>query len=215
MTMNLLILSGAVACLVFGNGCSTVSKVASHFPRGMESSVKTNNPEQMRIATEAAVFQPVVRVDFPQFAGLQTPLAGGRRQRSNSDEKPVSLPQFTPVKVLSNNGRYAMVQIKTGERGFVPAACIATESAIMAAAKPAEPAHNIGAGIDPASGLPYGSQALYVPSMDASDAPVDEAMLNNIDSIPLPESEMKGPETPEASDVDGVVLRSTNLPATP
>ncbi len=157
----------------------------------------------MRIATETAGFQPMKRVDFPQFAGLQTPLAGNNRQRTNTSAQPLSLPRFTPVRVLSNNGHYAFVQIKNGQRGFVPSACIATESAILASAQPATPVMATGPSSEEA-------RALYVPSMDATDAPVDQAMLNNIDSIPLPESEKMATPDPEAQEVDGVVLRSSN-----
>ena len=199
-------------CLASGwlgfSGCSSVSKMASNFSESRKSAGQKHNPEQMRIATETAGFQPLMRVDYPQFAGLQTPLTGNNRQRSTTAGQPLSLPRFTPVKVLSNNGHYALVQIKNGQRGFIPSACIATESAILASAKPATPVRATGPS-------PEEARALYLPSMDAADAPVDQAMLNNIDSIPLPESEKKTIPDPEAQEVDGVVLRTVNTPTNP
>ena len=164
----------------------------------------------MRVTTDSVQFQPMTRVEVPQFAGLQTPLVGGSRRRAQDTERTTTLARFTPVKVLSTNGRSSLIQLANGERGFVPAASIATESTILATAKPAEPARPLYSNtmpIDPTTGLPYDSRALYVPRMDASDAPVDAAMLNNVDSIPLPESERSTVKKPEAQNIDGVLIR--------
>ncbi len=195
--LSLFLLSAAVSF----NGCSTVSKMAANLSDKKKADELGRNPEQMRISTDAALFQPIVRVDVPQFAGLQTPLVGGSRQRSSASEHSITLSRFTPVKVISNNGRNALVQIANGQRGFIPAACIASESAILATAQPATP-------VQPMTN----PQDLYVPTMDTGDAPVDEAMLNNIDSIPLPESEKHTPQHPEGQDVDGIVIRSPSTP---
>lgn len=200
------------ASFAFG-GCSSMSKVAKDFSAKRKAEGLVHNPDQMRISTENAIFQPIVRVDVPQFTGLQTPLVGGNRLRNNTIPRVINLPQFTAVKVLSNNGRQALVEIKSGERGYVPASCIASESAILATAQPAipvQPLYGNNMPINPATGLPYDPQALYLPTMDAGDTPVDAAMLNNIDSIPLPESEQSTQQNPEAQYVDGILLRNTN-----
>ncbi|MEO7933081.1 MAG: hypothetical protein ABIT76_07975 [Chthoniobacterales bacterium] len=204
--LSLVLLSAALSF----TGCSTVSKMAANLSDKKKADELGRNPEQMRISTDAAIFQPVVRVDVPQFAGLQTPLVGGSRQRGSANDHSITLPRFTPVKVLSNNGRNALVQIASGQRGFIPAACIASESEILASAQPAIP-------VQPAAN----PQDLYVPQIDTGDAPVDQAMLNNIDSIPLPESEKHTPQHPEGQDVDGIVIRNpgtavpTPAPAAP
>lgn len=191
-----------------------MSKMASDFSEKKKADGLAHNPEQMRISTDAAVFQPIVRVDVPQFNGLQTPLVGSSGLRGSNSVKSINLPRFTPIKVLSNNGRYALVELKNKQRGFVPSPCIASESSILATAKPAAPVHPLYSNttpIDPTTGLPYDPQALYVPKLDAGDAPVDQAMLNNIDSIPLPESEKHpAPQAPEAQYVDDVVLRNAS-----
>ena len=203
-----------IPSLLVWNGCSSVSKLTSSYSEKRANAAKARNPEQMRIGTDTALFQPIVRVDVPQFSGLQTPLAGGNRRRTSASEGTRSLTRFTPVKVLSNNGRAAFVQLNDGARGYVPSACISTESAILATAKPAtladQPAFAV---TDPATGKPYDPQGLYLPTMDATDAPVDQAMLNNIDSIPLPESEVNTVHTPEGQEVDGIVIRSPSADA--
>jgi hypothetical protein len=165
-----LLLLGTAGCLCFG--CSSVSKLTSGFTERKKADELGHNPEQMRISVDGAVFQPLVRVDVPQFSGLQTPLVGGNRSRNRATAASINLPRYTPVKVLSNNGRYALIQVQTGERGFIPTACIATESAIIATARPAtrvQPVYNNTASqnTDP---------SLYLPKIDAGDAPVDAAI---------------------------------------
>jgi hypothetical protein len=196
-------------------GCSSISKMTSGMSEKRNAEKLARNPDQMRISTEVAAFQPTMRVDVPQFSGLQTPLAGGNRTRSNTLERTIKLPRFTPVTVLSNNGRNALVQLKNGQRGYVPSACIESEAAILASAKPATPVQPIPGAlpVDPVTGLPYDAQALYLPRIDPTDAPVDEAMLNNIDSIPLPESDSAPAPQPEGQEVDGIVIRNPSDPA--
>ena len=184
--------------------------MASGYSEKKKKATLSRNPEQMRIAVDNVIFQPIVRVDVPQFAGLQTPLAGGTRQRVNSAGRTIPLPRYTAVKVLANTGGRALVQLKNGERGYVPTNSLATESAILATAQPATLANPVVSNMptDPSTGQPYDPQTLYLPTMDAGDAPVDQAMLNNIDSIPLPESEIDTPVNPEGQEVDGIILRS-------
>ncbi len=212
--INTIVLTISVVAL---NGCASVSKMTASLAQKKKTSETAKNPEQMRISVDSVVLQPLTRVDVPHFSGLQTPLVGGTRQRDRSSGRSITLPRFTPVKVLSNNGRSALVETSTGDRGYIPAASIASESSILAAAQPAEPVRSLyGNGIDPATGLPYDPSALYVPRMDPSDSPVDATMLNNVDSVDLPESETSSPTPPEAFNIDGVLIRQTApTPVTP
>ena len=197
-----------VVLMFLVSGCSIFSKEKKAAAAG----------EQMRISAESAVFQPLVRRDVLQSQSLQAPLISRSVRRQTRSDRPFTLPRFTAVKVLSNNGKVALVEIQGGQRGFVAAEAIATESSILAVAPQAtrlNPAP-VDVSIDPATGLPYDLQGLYLPQMDAADAPVDQALLNQIDSIPLPESEQPAVERkPEAQYVDGVLIRNPEGAQTP
>lgn len=199
--------AGVVCLLCATIGCSSLGKSAAT-PNPAPSA-----PGSMLVAVANTPFQPLQALQTPRYQGLQTSVTSARRQ-SRTTATRRQLAQFTPVKVLKTNKSYALVELQGGERGFLPVNNLSTEAALNAAIPAALPVDPTAPYIDPVTGLLINPGAS--PEMITTDPLVDQAMLNGVDSIRLPESETEFQEmNPEAQVVDDVLLRKPAPKATP